>query len=174
MSGKLLQWGADHGKQLPLLQNMAKNSRTNASMFEDNAQRGYAAIPKKAGDTTGESVGQVKKDAAETAQNKPYSDPTKRPKYGKGQVEAVWNNAKNEEGKVLDPNTQEELTWDQTKPRSGQWDMGHISGQEYRKLHQKYMSGEIDLQEFLKQYRDPNNYRPESISANRSHAFEEP
>jgi muconolactone delta-isomerase len=29
-------------------------------MFEDNAQRGYAAIPKKAGDTTGESVGQKK------------------------------------------------------------------------------------------------------------------
>jgi hypothetical protein len=38
-------------------------------MFEDNAQRGYAAIPKKAGDTTGASVGQVKKEVSDTSAN---------------------------------------------------------------------------------------------------------
>jgi hypothetical protein len=88
MSGKLLQWGADHGKQLPLLQNMAKNSRTNASMFEDNAQRGYAAIPKKAGDTTGESVGQVKKDAAE-------KKPKIKSELQKPSNSGAWKNAPN-------------------------------------------------------------------------------
>jgi hypothetical protein len=87
MSGKLLQWGADHGKQLPVLQNLAKNSRTNANMFEDKAQRGYAAIPKKSGDTTGESVGQLRKpeggdaagnNAASTAEQK-VAQPSKVP-----------------------------------------------------------------------------------------------
>jgi hypothetical protein len=36
-------------------------------MFEDNAQKSYAAIPKKARDTAGESVGQMKKEATEEA-----------------------------------------------------------------------------------------------------------
>jgi hypothetical protein len=174
MSGKLLQWGADHGKQLPILQNMAKNSRTNASMFEDNAQRGYAAIPKKAGDTTGESVGQVKKDATETAttQTKPYSNPAKRPPYAKGQVETVWNKAKLPNGKVYDPNNGQELTWDTSKPRTGQWDMGHITGKEYRTLHQQYMNEDISYDEFMHEYQNPDNYQPESIHGNRSHEFE--
>ncbi|WP_432663363.1 S8 family serine peptidase [Wukongibacter baidiensis] len=104
--------------------------------------------------------------------NKPYSNPKNRPKYGEGQVEQVWENAKDDEGRVFDPNTGEELFWDKSKSRNGQWDMGHLPGKEYRKLHKDYMDGKIDKETFLKEYRDPQNYKPESISGNRGHKHE--
>ena len=47
---------------------------------------------------------------------KPFSDPRIRPKYAEGQVEKVWENAKQADGKVYDPNTGAELTWDPTEP----------------------------------------------------------
>ncbi|SDI31267.1 DUF6443 domain-containing protein [Chryseobacterium jejuense] len=101
---------------------------------------------------------------------KPYSK--SRPSYGKDQVDEVWEAAKQKNGKVYDPNTGEELIWDKTvKPRS--WDMGHLPGHEYRTLHQKYMSGQITKEEFLKEYRTSKNYQPESKSANRSHKYEQ-
>ncbi len=98
---------------------------------------------------------------------KPYSK--SRPKYGKGQVENVWNNAKESEGKVYDPNIGIELHWDITKPRKGQWDMGHKPDAKYSDLHRDYMDGKITKEEFLHRYRDPNNYRPELPINNRSH-----
>jgi hypothetical protein len=103
---------------------------------------------------------------------KPYSNPKNRPKYGKGQVDEVWDNAKDVDGKVFDPNTGEELFWDKSKPRTGQWDMGHTPEAKYSEFHRKYMNGEIDYETFLKEYRNSKNYRPESIPGNRSHKYE--
>jgi len=100
---------------------------------------------------------------------KPYS--TSRPSYGATQVDDVWEAAKQKDGKVYDPNTGEELTWNKGEKRK--WDMGHKPGKEYKKLHQDYMDGKITKEEFLKEYRDPNNYQPESQSANRSHKYEQ-
>ena len=105
---------------------------------------------------------------------KPYADPKSRPKYAEGQVDEVWERSRSPDGKVYDPNTGQELTWDKARSRAGQWDMGHLPGEEYRKLHSRYMSGEIDLKQFLSEYKNPANYRPESISGNRGHAFEMP
>ncbi|RLJ30672.1 RHS repeat-associated protein [Chryseobacterium sp. 7] len=100
---------------------------------------------------------------------KPYSK--SRPSYGKGQVDEVWETAKQKNGKVYDPNTGEELTWDKAiKPRP--WDMGHKTGHEYRKLHKDYMDNKITKEKFLEQYRNAKNYQPESKSANRSHKYE--
>ncbi|WP_153848419.1 DUF6443 domain-containing protein [Sphingobacterium paramultivorum] len=99
---------------------------------------------------------------------KPYSK--SRPSYGKDQVETVWETAKQKDGKVYDPNTGEELKWDKTKRR--EWDMGHKPGKEYRKLHKDYMDGKITKDEFLKEYKNPDNYQPESKSANRSGRYE--
>ncbi|RUM72906.1 MAG: hypothetical protein DSZ09_00775, partial [Sulfurovum sp.] len=101
---------------------------------------------------------------------KPYSK--HRPSYKKGQVEDTWKNAKDRNGKVTDPNTGEELTWDKSKPRNGQWDMGHVPTKEYRKLHKKYMNGDISKEKFLKEYQDPNNYRPELVKTNRGRKHE--
>ncbi|MGD9654386.1 MAG: HNH/ENDO VII family nuclease [Sulfuricurvum sp.] len=103
---------------------------------------------------------------------KPYSDPKKRPKYSKNQVEDVWDKSKDKDGKVIDKNTGEELAWDKSKSRQGQWDMGHKPGHEYRDLHKDYMDGKITKEEFLERYRDANNYNAESISGNRSHKYE--
>lgn len=74
-------------------------------------------------------------------------------------------------GKVIDP-TGKEITWDKTRKRAGQWDMGHIPGEKYSEKHRQYMSGEISKSEFLEWYRDPFNYRPELPSTNRGHKYE--
>lgn len=105
-----------------------------------------------------------------TGVKKPYA--TSRPSYGKGQVEQVWENAKDPiTGKVYDPSGVE-ITWDPTKPRNGQWDMGHIPGEKYSEMHQLYMDDVITKDEFLEWYRNPDNYRPELPSTNRSHKYE--
>lgn len=101
---------------------------------------------------------------------KPYTN--SRPSYGKGQVDEVWNNAKDPiTGKVYDP-TGVEIKWDPTKPRNGQWDMGHVPGEKYSDMQKLYMDGTISKQEFLKWYKNPSNYRPELPSTNRGHKFE--
>ena len=101
---------------------------------------------------------------------KPYA--TSRPSYGKGQVEQVWENAKDPiTGKVYDPSGVE-ITWDPTKPRNGQWDMGHMPDAKYSVMHQLYMDDLMSLKDFLEWYRNPENYRPELPSTNRSHQYE--
>ena len=102
--------------------------------------------------------------------SKPYTN--SRPSYGKNQVNEVWENAKDPiTGKVYDPSGVE-ITWDKTKPRNGQWDMGHIPGEKYSEMHQLYMDDVISKDEFLEWYRNPKNYRPELPSTNRSHKYE--
>ena len=101
---------------------------------------------------------------------KPYSK--NRPSYRKGQVDEVWENAKDTlTGKVYDP-TGKEITWDKTKPRNGQWDMGHIPGEKYSEIHELYMDGTITKKEFLEWYKNSKNYRPELPSTNRGHKYE--
>ena len=101
---------------------------------------------------------------------KPYAK--SRPSYAKGQIEKVWENAKDHlTGKVYDP-TGKEIIWDRTKPRKGQWDMGHIPGEKYSEVHELYMNDVITKEEFLEWYRNPDNYRPELPSTNRGHKYE--
>ncbi len=65
--------------------------------------------------------------------NKTYKN--SRPKYAKGQVDEVFENAqKSNNGKVIDPSGKE-ITWDKSKIRNGQWDMGHIPGEKYSDMH---------------------------------------
>lgn len=46
--------------------------------------------------------------------------------------------------------------------------MGHKPGSEYKKYHDDYMNGNMSKEDFLKKHRDPDNYRPEDPSSNRS------
>lgn len=121
--------------------------------------------------TPPEGSGDAVKDGTDVVTKpKPYT--TSRPNYGNGQVEQVWENAKDPvTGKVYDP-TGVEIKWDSTKPRNGQWDMGHIPGEKYSDMHELYMDEVISKKEFLSWYRNPNNYRPELPSTNRGHQFE--
>ena len=90
----------------------------------------------------------------------------------KGVVDKVWENAKDANGKVIDPNTLEELTWDRVKNRDGQWDMGHIKGKSYEQLKQDFLEGRISRKQFLDEYNNPANYRPEGRSPNRSRRYD--
>jgi RHS repeat-associated protein len=124
------------------------------------------------GDDVAEVAGKVaqKTGGKETAK-KAYE--TSRPSYKKGQVEEVWETAKarSPDGKVYD-SSGAEVTWDKTKPRNGQWDMGHIPGEKYSTVHKAYMDGKMSKEDFLKWYQDSANYRPELPSTNRSHLYE--
>ncbi len=97
---------------------------------------------------------------------------TVRPKQRKSTIEKVWAaNVIEGLGMVLDPSGVY-ITWDRTKPRNGQWDLGHKPGQKYSDWHKKYMNDEITEAEFLEWYHNPDNYRVESPSTNRSHRYE--
>ncbi|MDO5971995.1 GH-E family nuclease [Flavivirga aquimarina] len=102
-----------------------------------------------------------------------------RPSFRKGKkgemgvVEQVWENApRDANGNVIDINTGEILTWDKSKSRFGQWDMGHKPGKEWHKLRQDYIDGKVTWQEVLDEYNNPRNYVPENPSSNRSGAHE--
>lgn len=92
----------------------------------------------------------------------------KRPShYRKGLREQVWENAKNAEGKVIDPLTGKEMNFNEP------WDMGHLPGYEFRKHQQSAMKRGITRKQFLDEYNNPEHYRPELPSSNRSHRGED-
>jgi RHS repeat-associated protein len=93
-------------------------------------------------------------------------------RYRKGVVETVWKNAQDKDGRVFDPNTFTELQWDPSTTREGQWDMGHIPEASYEQLKQRFINGEISRSQFLDEYNNPANYRPEAYSPNRSRRFQ--
>ena len=64
------------------------------------------------------------------------------------------------------------IEWKPGEPREGLWDMGHKSGEEYKKLREEYLSGDISEEEFLSRYQDENNYRVEDPGRNRSRVDE--
>ena len=101
---------------------------------------------------------------------KPYSN--SRPSFRKGIVDKVWNNAKDPDGLVRDPNTGDIIEWEESHPRKGVCDMGHLPSEKYSTVHDAYMNGELSKKEFLNWYNDPDNYRPELPGNNRSHKFE--
>ena len=97
-----------------------------------------------------------------------------RPTFRQGTINKVWEAAKDVNGKVFDPNTFEELTWDKFKSRYDQWHMGHKPGVEYNKLVDRLRKGEINQKQVLDEYNNPNNYRPEAAATNMSNKYEAP
>ena len=95
-----------------------------------------------------------------------------RPTFRQGTVNKVWDAAKDVNGKVYDPNTFEELSWDKDNSRYNQWHMGHKPGFEYNKLVEQLKIGKINKQQFLDEYNNPNNYQPEAPASNKSNKYE--
>jgi RHS repeat-associated protein len=95
-----------------------------------------------------------------------------RPGFRKGFVEKVWESSKDANGKVFDPNTLEELTWDKFKSRFDQWHMGHKPDKEWRRLKQEYIDGNKTWEEVTDEYNNIDNYLPESPKSNMSGEFE--
>jgi RHS repeat-associated protein len=90
-----------------------------------------------------------------------YKEPTR---YRTGIRDKVWKNAQGADGVVRDPMTEEQIT--------GDWDMGHKPGYEFRKLTHTAEEQGWTRKEFLDAYNDENIYRPESVNTSRSHAGE--
>lgn len=92
----------------------------------------------------------------------------KRPSgFRKGVRDNTWKNAKNTNGDVIDPVTQKIMN------ESEPWDMGHKPGFEFRKHQKSAEERGITRKQFLDEYNDPNHYRPELPSSNRSHKGED-
>ena len=96
----------------------------------------------------------------------------KRPYMRKKTVDEAWELNMNSDGKVIDP-TGVEIKWDKSKPRNGQWDMGHKPGKEFRKDWELYRQGKLSWEDLKTMYNDSGRYRPELPSTNRSHKYEE-
>ena len=93
-----------------------------------------------------------------------YSRPTG---FREGVRDKVWENAKDEHGRVRDPVTGQFMSKD--KP----WDMGHKPGYEFRKHQESARERGISLEKFLDEYNNPDHYRPELPGSNRSHKGED-
>ena len=85
----------------------------------------------------------------------------------KNAKETVWDKAKDEQGVVKNPITKKVM--DIEEP----WDMGHKPGHEFRKHQQSADDRKITRKQFLDEYNNPNNYRPELPESNRSHICED-
>ena len=100
--------------------------------------------------------------------NNPNNTSYERPSgYRKGVREQVWENAKNLDGEVLDPITRQKMNYDEP------WDMGHKPGYEFRKHQQSARERGITRKQFLDEHNNPDHYRPELPSSNRSHTGED-
>ncbi|NFB73524.1 HNH endonuclease (plasmid) [Clostridium butyricum] len=84
----------------------------------------------------------------------------------------VYNDNVDLDGILRDPNTGEVIEWKPGQPRREVVDFGHKSGYSYKEMFNKYKNGDITLNELKDFQTNPDNYRLETPSANRSHKFE--
>ena len=91
-----------------------------------------------------------------------------------GTVEGAWRRAQeaSPDGIVRDPATDKVIEWEKGQPRQGVWDMGHIPDEQYRDMWKDYLEEKMTPKEFRKWAQNPDNYRPELPSSNRSGAGE--
>lgn len=94
-----------------------------------------------------------------------------RPGYARGQVERVFENARQPNGNVYDPNTGELINWNGGL-RRGIWDMGHKRGMKYEFTKNDYYNRCISKSELLERHRTDFHYAPERPSSNRGHKHE--
>ena len=93
-----------------------------------------------------------------------YRRPTR---YRAGVPEKVWENAKGPDGIVRDPLTKNPMKFDEP------WEMGHKPQHEFWKHQVSAAERGISREQFLDEYNDPNDYRPETPETNSSHAGED-
>ncbi|WP_236686938.1 HNH/ENDO VII family nuclease, partial [Ornithinibacillus contaminans] len=96
--------------------------------------------------------------------DKTYSRPSG---YRKGVRDEAWEKAKGADGEVRDPVNGKKM--DKEEP----WDMGHKPGYEFRKHQKSAQERGISRKQFLDEHNNPDHYRPELPSTNRSHKGED-
>lgn len=127
---------------------------------------------KAAGKTT-EVVSKTVKTADKAASTVSYTEKSiiktySRPSgFRKGVKEKVWENAKKKgNGTVYSPDGK-------IIKETDKWDMGHKPGYEFRKHQESARNRGISREQFLDEYNNPEHYRPETPSFNRSHKGED-
>ncbi|WP_081391273.1 GH-E family nuclease [Paenibacillus peoriae] len=149
-------------------------------MIKEKNKQGSTSPSKPAGIKSGKTEGPLtpKKPSNEAVKAPPPATKPKRPrepkdtysrpsKFRKGVREETWENAKDVDGKVKDP-----LTGDTLDPKEP-WDMGHKPGYEFRKHKESAQERGITRKQFLDEHNNPDHYRPENPSSNRSHKDED-
>lgn len=86
--------------------------------------------------------------------------------YRAGVRDQVWENAKDEHGRVRDPVSGRYMSKDQP------WHMGHKPGYEFVKHQESAERRGISREEFLDEHNNPEHYRPELPKSNMSHKGE--
>ncbi|MCL2850566.1 MAG: HNH/ENDO VII family nuclease, partial [Micrococcales bacterium] len=116
-----------------------------------------------------------------------------RPSYAPGQVEEVWRKASpawewdegtktwNRLEDIRDAVRVQDVDgnwywveWDPVAGGPRDWDMGHLPDHEYRKLRDRYLSGDVDVDTFLAEYHNPDRYGVQDPGRNRAHMDETP
>ena len=88
--------------------------------------------------------------------------------FRSGVRDQVWNNSiEQSTGRVRDPVTGQFIS------RNKPWDMGHRPGYEFHKHRRDAAERGISRKQFLDEYNNPEHYRPELPSSNRSHRGED-
>ena len=93
-----------------------------------------------------------------------YSRPTH---WRSGMRDEVWNDAKDDHGRVRDPVSGIYMSKDQP------WHMGHKPGYEFYKHQRSARERGISREEFLDEYYNSKHYRPELPKSNMSHKGED-
>lgn len=84
----------------------------------------------------------------------------------------VYDKCVDPDGVLRDPNTKDVIDWKPGQSRKGVVDFGHTEGNTYKKMFEKYKNREISLDELKEFQKNPDNFRLETPSANRSHKYE--
>ncbi|WP_367987509.1 GH-E family nuclease [Vibrio sp. NTOU-M3] len=141
----------------------------NAAVYLGRGQIGNAAlsaagaVPGVGNAATGVRI--ANRVANRVAKGVDYSRPSG---YRAGVRDKVWESAKETStGQVRDPATGRFMSKDKA------WDMGHKPGHEFRKHKKSAEERGISRKQFLDEHNNPNNYRPELPSSNRSHKGED-
>ena len=103
---------------------------------------------------------------------KAYGRPTLTGKKKLKFEQTVYDKQVDPDGILRDPNIGEIIPWKPGEPRKGIVDFGHNSGSSYKEIFEKYRTREITLDELKDFQFNPDNYRLETPSANRSHEYE--
>ncbi|RNB61241.1 hypothetical protein EDM57_02245 [Brevibacillus gelatini] len=137
-----------------------------AANFGRDAKDLYNHIVGGSSEGTGENVPTTLPNRELTlAEKKIYRRPSK---FRKGVRDKAWDNAKGKDGLVRDPLTKKVMNKEEP------WDMGHKPGYEFRKHQISAAERGISRKQFLDEHNNPDHYRPELPSSNRSHAGEDP
>lgn len=152
-----------------------KSDSTNIETEKDGAVIGEKETEEviKSENTVSEKVAvdkysDIEKETSDSGVKKAEVDKTyERPSgFRSGVRDTVWENAKDEHGRVRDPIKGRYMSKDQP------WDMGHKPGYEFVKHQESAARRGISRKEFLDEHNNPEHYRPELPPSNRSHKGE--